>query len=67
MPATPEVLQGRSSARREVIDAPVDELALTFDDLASMVLDDLDANDGPAPAGRTGLATIVTALRETVA
>src|SRR3990167_10067616 len=50
MPATPEVLQGRSSARREILDAPTDELALTVDDVATAVFDDLDDNDGGAPA-----------------
>jgi hypothetical protein len=67
MPGTPEVLQGRSSARREILDAPQDDLALTFDDVAAMVFDDLDANDGPAPATRETLQSISAALRESLA
>ncbi len=67
MPATPEVLKGRSSARREILAAPVDELALTFEDIASMVLDDLDANDQGATATRETLASLATAMRETLA
>ena len=66
MPATADVLQGRSSARREVLDAPQDELALTFDDAADLTFDELDANDGLAPAARESLATS-TATRETLA
>ncbi len=67
MPATPDVLKGRSTARREILDAPQDELALTFDDIASMVLDDLDANDGGATSTRETLQSVATALRETLA
>ena len=67
MPATPEVLQGRSSARREILDAPTDELALTVDDVATAVFDDLDDNDGGAPAARETLASVSAAVRETLA
>lgn len=66
MPATAEVLQGRSAARREILDAPQEELALTVDDVADMTFDDLDGNDGPAPAARETLATS-SATRETLA
>lgn len=66
MAATPEVLRGRSSARREVLDAPQDELALIFDDIASMVFDDLDANDGGSGASRETLQSISTAMRESL-
>jgi hypothetical protein len=58
----------RSSARREILDAPQDDLALTFEDAASLTFDDLDANDGPTPAARASLASETsTATAETLA
>lgn len=66
MPAQPEVLQGRSSAAREVLAAPADELALTFGDAADLTFDDLDSNDQSATAAPETLATS-TATRETLA
>jgi hypothetical protein len=66
MAANPEVLRGRSSARRVVLDAPQDDLALTFDDIASMVFDDLDSNDSGSSASRETLQSISSALRETL-
>lgn len=66
MPANREVLTGiRSTAEREILDAPQDELALTFDDIATAVFDDLAANEGLTPATRTSLTSSVSsAVRE---
>jgi len=68
VPATRDVLDPvRSTARREVLDAPQEALALTLADLADLTLDDLDANDGPTPAARTSLASETsTATAETL-
>lgn len=68
MAAQREVLDGiRSTAKREILDAPQDALALSFDDIASMVFDDLEENEGGASATRETLQSIATALRETLA
>lgn len=62
MPANREVLSGiRSTAKRVVLDAPQDELALTFDDAADLTFDDLAANEGPTPATRTSLTSETSA------
>lgn len=68
MPANREVLSGiRSTAAREILDAPQDDLALTFDDVDDLTFDDLAANEGGAPATAETLASSSSsATRETL-
>lgn len=68
MPANREVLDGiRSTAKRAVLDAPQDALALTLDDLGDLTFDDLASNEGGSPATRETLATTSPATREVLA
>lgn len=68
MPANREVLSSiRTSAKRVILDAPQDELALTFADIASTTFDDLATNEGGSPATRVTLASSSSsATRETL-
>lgn len=64
MPATPEVLQGRSFAKRVPLAAPVDALDLTVGDTTTFAA--LEAREDDPTATRTTLAT-TTATREVLA
>ena len=56
MAANREVLTAiRSTAEREILDAPQDDLALTFDDLTTF--NALASNEGLTPATRETLAS----------
>ena len=67
MTATRDVLDPvRATSSREILDAPQDDLALTFEDASDLTFDDLDSNDGPTPATRESLGTS-SATRETLA
>ena len=66
MAAQRDILENGSSARREILDAPQDDLALTLGDAAALTFGDLDDNDGLATASRDSLVASSAATRETL-
>ena len=64
MAARPEVLQGRSFARRTVLASPQDELALTVGDLTTFAA--LEAEEDETTATRESVVSSSTATRETL-
>ena len=64
MAGTPEVLQGRSNARRTVLASPQDELALTVGDTATFA--ELEAEEDETTATRDSVVSSSTAARESL-
>ena len=65
MAAQPEVLQGRSNAKRTILASPQDELALTVGDTTTFAA--LEAQESAAPATRDSVVSSATAARESLA
>lgn len=62
MAGTPEVLQGRSNAKRTILASPQDELALTVGDTNTFA--ELEAEEDETAATRETLVSASTASRE---
>jgi hypothetical protein len=63
VPGQRDILESRSTARREVLDAPQDELALTVGDAEELTFGDLEAIETAVTAVRDALAGTSTASR----